>query len=184
MKTAYIAIVLCLLAYGQTADIDRILYQKVEASIPNVDDAAFNNLGQNTIKLGKSYSYRVHESNVSAYVEKTCNAHIALMIRKTTPFSDFGALKWGTKLEHLESIKVIAAGGVSWGIVTAAIGTKSSDGMIDLRAVNGWAFTKTTQPTNSVRVHECKTKFFKKKCSWTTKNIPRGLTTAETNTLH
>lgn len=185
MKIISITIVLCLLASTQTAKIDKDFYLKVAASTPKVNEAAYSKLGENWFNGGQHYSYRIHQSKLNEYLDKTGIARIGLMIRRTKPFADFGALKWGRKLEHLESTKnFLPNGKLCWSVVTAAIGIKDSKGMIDMRSVDGWSAIKTKPIYNTVRVEECKTRWFRKKCSWNTKNVPRGYTTTEATTIH
>jgi hypothetical protein len=174
-----VTILLAILAVANAQTIDSILYQKVQKSLPIVDEARFTALTANKSQNGSFFSDRVRRNWIHTRIAKSYD--ITLPTKKYTakPYADFMALKWGTKLEYLESNKFVSgAGGTSWAVVTASIGVRVNED-IEMRTVIGWSHAVTNQMYNHVTYRSCKRRFFVKKCHNETRRVPRGLTSAE-----
>jgi hypothetical protein len=183
MRISVIAILITMFVAANAAPIDTILYNKVQSTIPNVDQGQFNALIKNAGQWGSFFARYSPRDQIHTITGINFDINVGGKSHNLTPFSDFGALKWGTRIEHLSSkLYVSGAGGLSYGIVTASVGERSGDHIL-MRTGYGWSHGNTNQMYNDVRYKSCKRRVFKKKCKWKTKKVARGLNTQEVNTV-
>lgn len=166
------------------AQVDSILYQKVVNSTPAIDQAFFDTVCQGTSQLGYRYANESNRHELHNLTNVPHAVSIGGAGQLIYPFADFEALKWGEKIEHLESRKFVSgAGGWSWGVVTASVGIRV-DETVYMRSAVGTSMAQTKQMYQSISYQSCKKKWFKKKCHTAWRNEPRGLTHDEVNVIN
>jgi hypothetical protein len=176
---------IALTAVVTAAPIDAILYRKIAKSTPSLSSSTFNRYASNLYKTGSRYSRRIHRNSLGKVRNQSFTFKAGGRTHRVYPFREFMALRWGEKLEHLESKKYISgAGRYSWGYVTASIGQRNSNGYVDMRTAWGWTQAKTKQMYKRIRYRSCRRRWFRKRCKWKTKSVKRGLSTGEMNVLH
>jgi hypothetical protein len=181
MKSIFITILIALAVSANAASIDAILYSKVASSYRKVSSTSFNRYAHSLGRWGARYSRNVNRNALNSVKNERRTIRVGGTSRTVRPYADFEALRWGTKMEHLESHKYVSgAGRYSWGIVTASIGVRTGEN-VQMRTSLGWAQAKTRQLYKAVRYRHCRRRLFRKKCSWRTKNIARGLVQSEVN---
>lgn len=174
-----IILIAAILAVVQADQIDSILYQKIKNSTPNVSDASVNTYLSTITKSGKRFALTIPVSQLAGKVNENFPVSVGGTTQNVKPWNSFQALRWGSKLEHLESNKLIKADGTwSWGILSAKVGVRQGDNLT-MRSVVGWVQGKSKQMYQKISYQSCKRKLFHKKCHTATKDVPRGLTVQE-----
>lgn len=178
-----LVILLAFVAISKADHLDALLHQKIAASTPQVADSHFATYGANVGHWGQRFAHACHKNELASIAGHDFNISVGGINHGVKPWAQFESLRWGTKLEHLESKKFVSGvGGWSWSIVSAAIGMREGD-TVSMRSVYGWAQSTTNQQYQVISWQSCKRKLFKKKCHTEHRNEPRGLTTDEVNLI-
>ena len=176
-------VLLAFVAISKADHFDAMLHQKIAASTPQVADAHFATYGDNVGHWGQRFAHDINRNDLGSVTGADFGIQVGGVHHNVKPWSQFEALRWGTKLEHLESKKFVSGvGGWSWSIVSAAVGVREGE-TVHMRSVYGWAQSTTKQQYQVISWQNCKRKLFKKKCHTEHRNEPRGLTTDEVNLI-
>lgn len=138
-------ILLAFVAVSKADNLDAMLHQKIAASTPQVADTHFATYGDSVGHWGHRFAHACHKDELASIAHHDFGIAVGGINHNVKPWAQFEALRWGTKLEHLESKKYVSGvGGWSWSIVSAAIGVREGD-TVNMRSVYGWAQSTTKQ---------------------------------------
>ena len=144
MKSSLV-ILLAFVAITKADHLDALLHHKIAVSSPQIADAHFATYGANVGHWGHRFAHSCHKDELAHIAIHDFGMAAGGINHVVKPWAVFESLKWGTKLEHLESKKFVSgAGGWSWSIVNAAIGIREGD-TVHMRSVYGWAQSTTNQ---------------------------------------
>lgn len=182
MRGTIFVVLVALATLAKADEYGQILKQKITSSIPNVDSNSFNSLTSNVVQAGKRFHETISRNNLDSVMQKTYKARVPGGYNIKV-WSDFNALKWGTKFEHLESHKrIVGTGEKSWTVVIGKIGSRTDDS-VNMRTFAGWATCNTRRQVRSISYRECKRYLFIKRCKTRHRDVERGLTIPEMMTI-
>jgi hypothetical protein len=158
------SVALTILASVNSQSIDTLLHNKLVSATPGIDANQYAQFASQIGYWGTRLVQSIDKSQLASIAHQVVPISVGGSNHNIQPYMDAMALKWGDKLEHLETKQFISGvGGWSWGIVTGTIGTRVGD-HVEIRSITGWTQSVTNQQYQTISFQSCKRKLFKKKC--------------------
>jgi hypothetical protein len=177
------SVALTILASVNSQSIDTLLHNKLASATPGIDANQYAQFASQIGYWGTRLVQSIDKSQLASIAHQVVPISVGGSNHNIQPYMDAMALKWGDKLEHLETKQFISGvGGWSWGIVTGTIGTRVGD-HVEIRSITGWTQSVTNQQYQTISFQSCKRKLFKKKCHTEHRQEPRGLTQGEVDVI-
>lgn len=187
MKVKTILLILVFSSQILTTSLNSVLRNKIITTKPIYDENSASKLVNNIIGSAKLYS-KSCDVNQLATISQTVENIVLKIFGKEIifpfyPYVDMKVLQFSNKFENYKHSKTIEAGEISNVQFSAYIGEKVGN-EVSMKVVFGSGSGNAITQYNSERYQSCKTVFFVKKCSWETRNIPRGYTNSEITTIN